>query len=178
MDLLSLIDRRVKLLLQNTAQSQAGQIDHNALRNLAVGHPHTQYPRDSGADVVGVVLSLSADTSIPTAAWTSVNWGVENLDTDNFHAGTNAYITIPYSGLYLVLVLACWAVNALGIRDIGLGAFYNAVPAVSGTYTAHNLVVVNYYSAGATLTPTFYQNTGAALNLIAAGTRFAAFLVK
>lgn len=48
-------------------------------------------------------LKITANQALTWSTDTFVNWTSELSDTHNFHAGSNNYVTVPYTGSYLVV---------------------------------------------------------------------------
>lgn len=171
MDLTTLIDRRIRYVLGDVAQSIAGAIAHNSLSGLTQGHPHTQYPRASGEDFFGCVLAKSSAQSIPSGTWTAMTWDKERVDTGNFHAGTSAYLVAPRAGLYVITAYIYFAANATGKRVALVNLLSppttitaSSLPvALGGISTLLSAATIWYASQGSQFYVNVYQDSGVAL---------------
>lgn len=59
-------------------------------------------------------------TTITNDTETTMDWSTEDSDTDSYWNGSNTYVVVPYTGQYLIVAQAQFAVDADGRRYIEL----------------------------------------------------------
>ena len=125
----------------------------------------------------------SANQSITHDTWTSITFDTEVFDTADFHDSANpSRLTMPADGKYLIFANVRFAANATGTRGIRIfvngttNRFEVQVPAVNiaagnnlGGCTYLDLLLSDYIEVQA------YQDSTAALNVLASGTLFPSF---
>lgn len=132
-------------------------------------------------------IRKSAAQSINNGSFTAVTFNQEDFDVGSMHdnATNNTRITIPANkgGIYLLISTLEFAPNATGGRSIDI--FLNGsaqIAYISATGTNHDvqvLVATTIYSLSASdyIETRGYQNSGGALDINSANTRFSAFKI-
>lgn len=121
----------------------------------------------------GWILSHSLAISCANGAWTNLPMDTEHRDTDGFHAGSDATITIPagLGGFYVFGYHFDFASNATGIRHAQLltdatGQVQETKTALGGAeVTSMGQTTMRSLAAGTTLFVRAFQNSGGALNV-------------
>ena len=125
-------------------------------------------------------VNLTANTSLPNNAWTSIPFDAEVFDVGSMHSTSvnNTRVTIPASqgGIYLVVGMITITSNGTGSR--GLRFTINGVttnnnesggyfgPTNPSTETRINIVSTMQLSAGDYITMDSYQNSGTGLQAL------------
>jgi len=134
-----------------------------------------------------LVRAHSEMTSCPNTTTTAVPLPSEIEDSDGFHTGTTAVVTIPagYGGDYQVSASITYADGGSGHRQTVITVAGNATTPLEHTSVASYVVSTNANTnvskrvrleAGATLTLNAYQSSGSALNI--AGAWFTGTMVR
>lgn len=135
----------------------------------------------TAGNMPNVHLERQSALSVVTAIATDVPLTTEILDGDGFHAGTNAFVTVPagLGGDYLIMAYGTYDLSATGYRDIFTVVGNNA-PAPSQISTVHmgGYAIANTslngfpqarphrLAAGATVTLRTQHTNGANLDLL------------
>lgn len=131
---------------------------------------------------LGARVSNSTDTSVPNSTWTALPFNTEAFDTGALHdTVTNPErFTAPRTGYYLLNGIAQFAANSGGLRELALfknGSLEVYLQSVTASSATDQPVIgsatIVHLAAGDYVTLNAYQSTGAALNVLAAGTTFA-----
>lgn len=159
--------------------------------------PPPRYDRLATADKAGAMTTaaiyatgyMSADQSIPNAAWTTVAFDLEVADTNAFHDNVinNARLTVPtgLGGVYLIWAVASFAVAPAGNYFLEIPV-YNSAGVFQGPLSVaiNNNVTQNPYqtriaaagvkamNVGDYAVLMLYQTSGAALAAKANEMRF------
>lgn len=161
------------MLVPSTRLFQAGEITTGAylnsgvsnLGNFLMARPIT-------------VLTTNAVQSIPTSAYTAIQFQVETLDRDNAHSTTTNTdrFTAQTAGWYQFSGVIAFAANAAGYRRLywqcSNGGMAGAFHQTSGLNIVQGIpatTVVHYLNVGDYVTLSGWQDTGAALNTVASG---------
>ena len=121
-------------------------------------------------------MTKSSGQSISNTTATAITFDTETFDTDGFHTGSQARITIPSgkSGKYLIVVQITVSENATGLRSYGLkkngttlkdmtqvsaGGFSGSYPQIAAS-TIVDVVATDY------LEIFFYQDSGGTRTIV------------
>ncbi len=121
-------------------------------------------------------VKLTAPQSIPSGAWTPVNWNGEDHNEGAMHSGTNQYVYTRQAGLYEVNVSLEFVFNVNGGRGFRLlkhdievpGTVVRRPPSTSGGDETR--IVLTWQvscAAGERLSVDAFQQSGAGLALTA-----------
>lgn len=121
-------------------------------------------------------LRSTTNVSIPNSSATAVGMDSERFDVGGMHAGTSSKIIIPSGGggLYLLGAGGSWASNATGYRQLAIrlnGATLLVItsgPPRSDGFSIQSLTTTYVLAAGDEIELVAEQNSGGALNLLAA----------
>lgn len=155
----------------------------NAASNLPVGSNGqvlqviAGMPAWNGAD--GCFVRRSTAQSIPNGFLPTAisSFDIESWDYNNYHSGSNGYITIPETGIYTVQVGAFFNGHAtvgtrraicVGSPSLSYSAM-NSYSQADGSYQVDMICTyTGLYNAGAQLTCLVSQLSGGSLNVYAA----------
>lgn len=119
----------------------------------------------------------SGDLAVANNTVTTVGFDTESYDDEGIHdnAVNNDRFTIVTAGRYRATALVYWAASAAGFREIAINLNGGAVAYVDAAPTAapFGMHISDEFNlnAGDFLTVHAYQNSGAALNVLAAYTK-------
>lgn len=165
-----------------TPQTTRHPADHNQER-LALNDLQAQVDAVIAAAAAASVKAFSlrgvADVSAGDNAAQAASLDTEDLDTDNFHAASDAFVTIPTggAGYYNVSGYVRFAANATGVRQVRIVLGNNAGGEGNLTHIAGGMAFINTANNGlliakllkvadaATITLQGLQNSGGALNI-------------
>ena len=109
-------------------------------------------------------LSRTTAMTIPSGAYTAINWLVEDFDPDGMHAGSSSIITLPLAGIYRIA--ASVGFNPIS-ATVGLRAVINGSAIPGGGQIEHtvndatvSLDTLHSAGAGDVLTIEIQQNSG------------------
>lgn len=167
------------LELATAAETQAGTDTTRAVH--PAGLKSATIPLDSHCE-----LTLTANQSIPNAAFTNVAWSAEVRDARGWHDNSvNPERVSPgVAGVYAVTFVSNWALSSTGIRRIRIlrnGAQvvgFSAQDAVTFGVSTNTLSAEVYLGATEYVTANVWQNSGGALDLDSALARLTAVRVR
>ena len=119
----------------------------------------------------------SVNQSVADATGQQLVFDSEDFDNKSMHStvSNTGLITIPSNGLYLVTATTQWAANAVGLRETvivnsvaGTVAAVDQVTVGAGSSTEQSVSTVWKALAGENFSVYVFQDSGAALNLLAA----------
>lgn len=124
---------------------------------------------------VGARVYHSVDQSIAHNANSPLSFNSEKLDGDNIHSTVtnNSHLTVNTGGTYIIGGTFLMAANATGVRQISIrlnGSTLIAAERIPAHAAESMLTISTVYNlaAGSYLQLLAYQNSGVALNVIAA----------
>jgi hypothetical protein len=156
---------------------RGGSMDHGALTGRG-DDDHPQYLLATTAWVSARVYN-SANISVANNSWQALTFDTERWDTDTIHSTTTntGRLTCFTAGTYIIIGHASFAANVAGNRglrfvaDISDATVYLHTQLGLGAFAAHNTVggisTLAQLSVDDYVTFEAYQNSGAALNVLA-----------
>jgi hypothetical protein len=147
------------------AQTGAGSGINNLVARFT-GKGAVNFPRQPYGH-----LRRSVAKSIANAAWTTIDWDIEDQDIGEMHAPSAGTLVAPATGAYIITACVCFAPNGTGNRYARI--LYNAASviaqdnraAVIGDVTSIAVVTLAYLDVGSTVEFNIYQNSGGPLDM-------------
>lgn len=128
-----------------------------------------------GGVLSGCYLQRSTNQSVPDATWTSLAFDIERYDTDGYHSAAvgNEYMTVPFDGIYSMVVNIRWQAGGGNRREVyiySLTKGHLVLNQFGGTiWRTMQISQQLHLSKNEKLVTQVYHNHGAALNIEFAG---------
>lgn len=139
---------------------------------VSIGHTVAAF---QGLNAARCTVNRNAVQSIPSGAWTSVDWNASGTDLGEMHdpAVNNNTILARRAGFFRASAGVFFAANAVGVRGVRLTQNGVVIPgttvvgpaATGGNETALSATVSRAMVAGQYFTVEVFQTSGGALNL-------------